>query len=59
MLWTSIGFMEDLAWVMVPADTMRDQAGLPPSSTIILEVTEQDNSLHVQMFVNDEPVLMK
>lgn len=59
MLWTSTDYLEDLAWVMVPADTMKDSAGMPPSSTIILEVTEQEGKLIISMFINDEPVLMK
>ena len=59
MLWTSINTMEDLGAVMSNMTDPVKIGGLQPSSTILFEVTEEDNKLHVSLNINDEPAPLK
>lgn len=61
MLWTDTTIMEDLADIVsnITAWPNVTQIGaLQPSSTILFEVTEQEDKLHVTLMINDEPVPM-
>ena len=64
MLWTDIAIMEDLGAVVSNLTDPVKIGGLQPSSTILLEVTEETDpeagtTLHVSLNINDEPAPMK
>jgi hypothetical protein len=56
MLWTNEKLLSQVALSLSASTTMKDMLPLSPSSTIVLEFTQEGSDMNVRTFVNDQLV---